>query len=141
MEVKGLFYLVMHLLVSEYQSIDVTEAQLRNNKNLNRLSTITSYIKDNYTSELTLENLAKIFGYSPTYLSRMFQKYAGVTFKSYLQDIRLRYAWKDIRDSDRTLSEIALEHGFPNSKALARAFQKKYGIRPSEYRNQNLDFR
>ena len=74
---------------------------------------------------MTLESLAKIFGYSPTYLSRMFQKYAGVTFKSYLQDIRLRYAWKDVRDSDRTLSEIALEHGFPNSKALARAFQEK----------------
>lgn len=32
MEVKGLFYLVMHLLVSEYQRIDVTEAQLRDNK-------------------------------------------------------------------------------------------------------------
>ena len=61
MEVKGLFYLVMHLLVSEYQRIDVTEAQLRDNKNLNRLSTITSYIKENYASEMTLESLAKIF--------------------------------------------------------------------------------
>lgn len=60
MEVKGLFYLVMHLLVSEYQRIDVTEAQLRDNKNLNRLSTITSYIKENYASEMTLESLAKI---------------------------------------------------------------------------------
>lgn len=136
MEVKGLFYLAMHLLVSEYQRIDVTEAQLRNNKNLNRLSTITSYIKENYASEMSLESLAKIFGYSPTYLSRMFQKYAGVNFKAYLQDIRLRYAWKDIKDSDKTFSEIALVNGFPNSKALARAFQKKYGMLPSEYRSQ-----
>ncbi len=39
----------------------MTEAQLRDNKNLNRLSTITSYIKENYASEMTLESLAKIF--------------------------------------------------------------------------------
>ena len=45
-------------------------------------------------------------------------------FKAYLQDIRLRYAWKEVKDSDKTLSEIAMENGFPNSKALARSFQK-----------------
>ncbi len=136
MQVKGLFYLIMHLLISEYQKTDVTEEQLQRNKNLNRLSGITSYIKENYDSDLSLEELAKIFGYSPTYLSRMFQKYAGITFKSYLQDIRLRYAWQELKNSDTTLSEIALRHGFPNSKALARAFRKRYGILPSTYREQ-----
>ena len=64
------------------------------------------------------------------------QKYAGVNFKAYLQDIRLRYAWKEVKDSDKTLSEIAMENGFPNSKALARSFQKKYGMLPSEYRKR-----
>lgn len=36
----------------------------------------------------------------------------------------MRYAWKEVKDSDKTLSEIAMENGFPNSKALARSFQK-----------------
>lgn len=142
MEVRGLFYLAMYLLVSEYQRERVTEDQLRKNKNLNRLSSITSYIKENYASELSLESLARIFGYSPAYLSRMFQKYAGINFKAYLQDIRLRCAAKDIRSSGETLSKIALEHGFPNSKALARAYEKKYGILPSEYRKrQKIDIK
>lgn len=136
LQVKGLFYMVLHLLVSEYRETDVSDDQIRQNKNLNRLSAITSYIKDNYCADLSLESLAKIFGYSPAYLSRMFQKYAGINFKSYLQDIRLRYAMKDLNHSDDTLSEIAMKHGFPNSKALARAFQKKYGILPSAYREQ-----
>lgn len=136
LQVKGLFYMVLHLLVSEYRETDVSDDQIRQNKNLNRLSAITSYIKDNYCADLSLESLAKIFGYSPAYLSRMFQKYAGINFKSYLQDIRLRYAMKDLNHSEDTLSEIAMKHGFPNSKALARAFQKKYGILPSAYREQ-----
>ena len=37
---------------------------------LNRLSSITSYIRDNYQKELSLEYIAEIFGYSPTYLSK-----------------------------------------------------------------------
>ena len=36
----------------------------------------------------------------------------------------------EVKDSDKTLSEIAMENGFPNSKALARSFQKKYGMLP-----------
>lgn len=138
MRVKGLFYLAMHLLIAEYQKTEINEAQLRRNKNLNRLSSITSYMKDNYASDLTLEQVAGIFGYSPTYLSRMFQNYAGINFKSYLGDIRLRYAYQDLKNTGDTLSEIALNHGFPNSKALARAFRKKYGMLPSTYREEIL---
>ena len=69
---------------------------MRKNKNLNKLSAITSYIKENYTGDMTLEEVARIFDYSPNYLSRMFRKYAGITFKSYVQSIRLRYAVKDL---------------------------------------------
>ena len=97
---------------------------------------ITSYIKEHYSEELSLERLAEIFGYSPTYLSRMFQKYAGINYKSYLQSIRVEYAYQELANSERTLSEIALENGFPNSKALAKAFSKKYGMLPSEYRKK-----
>ena len=46
------------------------------------------YIKENYEGDISLESLAKIFGYSPTYLSKMFQKYAKVSYREYLQSIR-----------------------------------------------------
>ncbi len=136
MQVKGFFYLIMHRLIAVYQETDITEEQLRKNKNLNKLSAITSYVKENYNTDLNLVTIARIFGYSPTYLSRMFQKYAGINFKSYLQDIRLRYALKDLQRSQDTLSEIALNHGFPNGKAFARAFTNQYGILPSKYREE-----
>ena len=75
-----------------------------------------------------------MFGYSPTYLSRMFRKYAGISFKDYVQSIRLGYALKELENSAYNITEIALRNGFSGSKALARAFQKKYGMLPSEYR-------
>ena len=121
-------------LVKEYRLTEVEDAFVRKNKNLNKLSAITSYMKENYAQELSLEEVARIFGYSPTYLSRMFQKYAGITYKSYLQNIRLEYAMKDLKGGKYNITETALRSGFSGSKAMARAFRKKYGILPSEYR-------
>ncbi len=63
----------------------------------------------------------------------MFRKYAGITFKSYVQSIRLGYAVKDLDSGRYSITEVALKNGFSGSKALARAFQKKYGMLPSKY--------
>lgn len=134
MKVKGLYYMLLYLLVTGYRETDVTPDMVKWNKNLNRLSSITNYIKENYASDLSLEALAEIFGYSPTYLSRMFQKYAGINYKSYLQSIRVERAFQELANTEHTISETALNNGFPNSKALAKAFQKRYGMLPSEYR-------
>lgn len=134
MKVKSFYYMLLYLLVTKYRELDVDQDMLKRNKKLTRLSTITAYIKDHYTEELSLETLAEIFGYSPTYLSRMFQKYAGINYKSYLQSIRVQYAYQELTNTEHTISEIALNNGFPNSKALAKVFRKKYGVLPSEYR-------
>lgn len=136
MKVKGLYYNMLYLMVTEYRELEASEEMVNRNRKLDRLSLITAYIKENYASGITLEELARFFGYSPYHLSRMFQKYAGVNFKSYLQNICLENAYKELANTDHTISEIALNHGFSNSRALAKVFQKKYGILPSEYRKR-----
>lgn len=134
--VQSSFYRLMYLLVTKYRELKVSDEQLRQNKNLTRLSMITGYIRENYTKELSLESLAEIFGYSPTYLSKMFRKYAQTNYKSYLQNVRVEYAAKELRNTDHTVSEIAENHGFPNHKAFSNAFRQKYGLLPSEYRKR-----
>jgi len=135
MKMNSIFYNIMYLLVKDYRLMDLDDDFIRKNKNLNRLSSITSYMKENYADDLSLEEVARIFGYSPNYLSRMFQKYAGITYKSYLQNVRLGYALKDLEKGKYSITETALRCGFSGSKALARAFQKKYGMLPSEYKD------
>ena len=133
LKMKSLFYQIMYLLVKDYRLMEVDDASVRKNKNLNKLSAITSYMKENYTGDLSLDEVARVFDYSPNYLSRMFRKYAGLTFKSYVQSIRLGYAVKDLDSGRYSITEVALRNGFSGSRALARAFQKKYGMLPSEY--------
>ena len=135
LKVLGQFYLLVYLLVTKYREMEVSMDLVRQNKKLNKLSAITAYMEDHYT----LESLAKIFGYSPTYLSRMFQKYARTNYKTYLDHIRLEYAYKDLVNTSDAIGEIASNNGFANSKAFAKVFKRKYGMLPSEYRKRQAE--
>lgn len=134
LQVMSLYYELLHLLVTKYRKLNVHEELLRNNKQLKKLSNITRYMKDHYAENLSLEQMAREFNYSPSYLSRMFQKHAGINFKDYLLGIRLEHASHDLEESDEQIVDIALNNGFPNSKAFSNAFRLKYGMLPSEYK-------
>lgn len=138
LKVLGQFYLLVYLLVTKYRETEVSTELVRHNKKLNKLSSITAYMKDNYTKDLSLESLAKIFGYSPAYLSRMFRKYAKTNYKAHLDSIRLEFAYKDLVNSSAPIGEIAINNGFANSKAFAKVFKRKYGMLPSEYKKTRI---
>ena len=93
-------------------------------------------MREHYREELKLSDVAATFGYSDAYLSRMFQKYAKINYKTYLQDIRMAYAYRDLLNTDHTISQIALDNGFCSSRGFSEEFQKRYGLLPSEMRKQ-----
>ena len=132
----SLFYEIMYMLIKNYRLTEVREKEIRHSRRLDTLSKITTYMREHYNEELKLSDLAATFGYSDAYLSRMFQKYAKVNYKTYLQDIRMAYAYRDLVNTDRTISQIALDNGFCSSRGFSGEFQKRYGILPSEMRKQ-----
>ena len=133
MRVKSGYYMLLYMLVSVYRELDVKDELLKQNRKLNKLTPITNYMKEHYREELSLEALAEVFGYAPAYISRMFQKYAGINYKDYLQGVRVEYAFAELNRAEHTVSEVAFHHGFPSSRAFSKAFQKKYGMLPSAY--------
>ena len=134
--VQSGFFKVLYLLINFYRRQEIPKELVRNHKKMDKLSMITSYIRDNYKKELSLEMIAEVFGYSPSYLSRMFQKYAKTNYKAYLQSVRLEYAFQEFVNTDHTVAEIAMNHGFPNSKAFSKEFRRKYRMLPSEYKKR-----
>lgn len=134
LKVQSQFFMLVYILVTKYRKTEVSPELVRHSRKLNKLSAITAYMKENYTKELSLENVAKTFGYSPTYLSRMFQKYAKTNYKAYLNNIRLEHAYKDLVNTEVSIGDIAVNNGFANSKAFAKVFKEKYKMLPSEFR-------
>ena len=132
----SIFYEIMYILVKDYRVTETREKDIRHSRRLDALSKITTYMREHYREELRLSDVAATFGYSDAYLSRMFQKYAKINYKTYLQDIRMAYAYRDLLNTDHTISQIALDNGFCSSRGFSGEFQKRYGLLPSEMRKQ-----
>ena len=130
--VQSRFYQLLYILVIKYREDD-TDHEPASLRSRSKMTEITDYIKENYNKKITLELLGSVFGYSSTYVSKMFRKYTGYTFKDYLENIRIAYAVQDMEQSRETLEIIAAKHGFPDRKALNKAFKAKYNKTPSEY--------
>lgn len=93
-------------------------------------------IKDCNNEEITLKRISDSLGYSEFYVSRRFREISGMQFRDYLRYRRLAFALKDVRDTDKSLLDIALDYGFSSHEAFTRAFKEAYGITPSEYRQK-----
>lgn len=128
----SLYYELLYLMVTQYRVTEVEEKELRHNRHLSSLSRITTYMREHYREDLKLSDLSETFGYSDAYLSRMFREYAKVNFKTYLQDIRMAYACRDLLNTDHTIGQIAMDNGFCSSRGFAKDFKKRYGILPSQ---------
>lgn len=95
---------------------------------------IDECIKNHNDEALTLRILSCKLGYSEFYTTRKFKEISGMQFKEYLRRRKLAFALKEVRDSERSILDIAFDYGFSSHEAFTRAFKKTYGITPSKYR-------
>lgn len=96
--------------------------------------TIMEYVCEHYNQPLSLPLLAEVVGLSPQYLSKYFKKATDMGVAEYINLIRLEYANENLINSDITVTEAALNNGFPNVKTYVRLCKSVYGMPPSEYR-------
>lgn len=85
---------------------------------------------------LTLRALARELGYSEFHTTRKFKEIAGMPLRDYLRSRKLAFALKEVRDTNKSLLDIALAHGFSSHEAFTRAFKATYGVTPHEFRER-----
>ena len=134
-KIKGYLYELIYILLNNC-SKGKRNGLFVENKHIERMSSITSYIKENYKEEISLETLSEIYGVSREHLSRIFKAHVGITFVKYLESVRLYYAHRDLLNTDYSVLNIALENGFPNVKSFITAFKNNYGSTPNKYRRE-----
>ena len=96
-------------------------------------SEILIYISQHFREELTLAMVARVFGYHPSYLSRIFRQKFGISFGKYLTMLRLREAVLLLRTEKMNVTECAMESGFGSMRNFYRAFREEFGCTPKEY--------
>ncbi|MCL2696296.1 MAG: helix-turn-helix transcriptional regulator, partial [Clostridiales bacterium] len=83
---------------------------------------------------LMLDAIARAAGYSAFHMTRQFHALAGISLRDYLRKRRLAFALIDLRDTQKSILDIAVDYGFSSHEAFCRAFKAAYGLPPSTYR-------
>lgn len=96
------------------------------------------YIHHNYKENLKLENIAPLFGYSSSYLGKVFSKKLGINFNSYVDQVRIDEAKKLLSQEALKVYEIAEQVGYSNVDYFHKKFKKYEGTSPAEYRKNLL---
>lgn len=94
------------------------------------------YIDENYWDKnLSLEQVSDHVGLSKAYFCSLFHRVEGVTFKSYLMDVRIQHAKRMLISTDKKIYEISCEVGCADSAYFNRLFKRVTGFTPLQYRN------
>ncbi len=94
-----------------------------------------AYIQANYTSQLSLNELAELLSVNPAYLSSIFKSDQGENFSKYVLRLRMERAGLLLRTYPAAkINEIAEKTGYVSARHFDTAFKKYYGITPNEYR-------
>lgn len=128
---KGAAYYILGLLCDCVELIDkpaVSSTDLARK--------ILVYLQQNYLNSLSIETLARHFGYNKDYLSKFFNSYLGCGFNSYMNALRSRHAAQLISSGKSDLTDIAFMSGFGNYRTFNRAFLQSYSITPSDYKKR-----
>lgn len=112
------------------------------NKTVNydsRIAYVISYIEDNLTKNLTLQELSSILNFHPSYFLRFFKNATGYTPLEFIQNKRISAAQKMLLDETLPIQEIGLKSGFTDSHYFSRRFKKATGFSPTDYRKYSIE--
>jgi len=129
-----LFSRLIDLIV--YLSRAYTNATSTEAHALLRVGSVISALESNSSRKWTISELVKTAHMSRSTLMRVFRKATGQTPIEYLIRLRIQRAMELLRQTDFSITEIAMETGFNDSNYFSRQFRKATSISPTTYRRQ-----
>lgn len=111
-----------------------TKYDSKPNNNIERMKEVLSFIKQNYTQNITLEMLANKANLNSKYLCHIFKQMTGRTPIDYLIYYRIECACEQLVLTNNSITEIALSCGFNDISYFSRKFNQLKNISPNKYR-------
>jgi len=137
----SIFSLLIRTLISLYEN-HIQTTDLFQNVNVNKhqeyvakFGNLLEYIDNHYTEDLTLEDMADVIGFSKYHFSRLFKQYTNFTFCDYLKHRRIQAAEMLLEQPEYSITEVALQAGFPSISTFNRIFKEYKNCTPTEFRN------
>jgi AraC family transcriptional regulator len=101
-----------------------------------KLRQITDWLAENVAEEFNLDRLAAQAGLSKFYFNRLFKSAMGMSPSRYHITLRMDEAKRLLRETKKSVVDVALDVGYANPSHFAQLFRRETGLSPSDYRRQ-----
>ena len=134
----------MHLIGHTYLFLDylLASADHPNDQQTSKLQGFyiheaIDFIKQNYQSDVTVEDVARQTGLNRSYFGKVFKAATGKSPQQYLIGYRMSKATELLKLTALPVSEVGRAVGYPNQLHFSRAFKNAFGVSPRDWRRQN----
>lgn len=101
---------------------------------IERISRVVSFVYQNYPYKMSLAAIAKQENINNYYLSHLFQRLVGDSFRNFVSMVRVEMSEFELLTTDTSISQISQAVGFSNAKYYVENFRQWFGCHPREYR-------
>ena len=133
LHIYSLMFFMISMLYSEGYAVPLNNKI--NEKKMQMMISLLSWLDENFTEEITLKMLSDITGYSEKYICRIFKEYTSRTPINYINELRIEKACHEISENNFSVTHAAYDSGFNDLSYFCRLFKDYKGVTPTQYRN------
>ena len=126
-------------IAEKYTNVGAEKPDHRGGLPITRLRKVEDYVRAHLAESISVQELAELADLSPFHFSRVFKQSTGITPLQFVTRQRMLRAQQLIRETSRSLIEIALEVGYSNPSHFAQAFRRIVGTPPKQFRQALLE--
>ena len=105
-------------------------------ENRRHIKSALEYITDHYSEKISISEMAQLAGFSENYFMSLFRQYVGMSCIQYVNHYRIQKAAHALEETTKSVSEIAMIHGFDNISYFNLQFRRTFGMTPREFRSK-----
>ena len=129
-----LFRSALYRIADYYQKNETISMPVRDNGEFTLW--VSEYLEKNCAEHIDEKMLAQKIGYHPRYLSSLINKNFGVSFRTLLNEYRIRLAVELLRDKSKSITDVYMQSGFESQTSFNRNFKAIMKMTPGEYRSR-----
>ncbi|MBR1986626.1 MAG: helix-turn-helix transcriptional regulator [Mogibacterium sp.] len=129
---------LLHILILlfSYGYIRESDDSHITSENRRHIKSALEYITDHYSEKLSISEMAQLAGFSENYFMSLFRQYVGMSCIQYVNHYRIQKAAHALEETTKSVSEIAMIHGFDNISYFNLQFRRTFGMTPREFRSK-----
>jgi AraC family transcriptional regulator len=122
-------------IAEKYTNVAAQRPDYRGGLPIGRLRKIEDYVRSHLAESISIGKMGELAELSPFHFARVFKQTTGMTPLQFVTRERMLQAQKLIRETSRSLIEIALEVGYTSPSHFTQVFRRAVGVAPTQFRN------